>query len=103
MNRKHNPIVALVALILMILLVAAVCTGCDEAEAAKETAVETESAPTTRFTIELKIMDNKNGPSRVCRIITDKETGVQYLFYKDNNAGGLTKLEPAPEGVEAET
>ena len=93
MSRKHNPIVALVALILMILLVLAVCTGCEEAEAA---------APTHhRFTIEYELMHNKNGPTDRCHIITDTETGVQYLFYKDTNAGGLTKLEPAPAGEEA--
>lgn len=94
MNRKHNPIVALVALILMILLVLS-CTGCEEAAAAKETTAE-------RFTIEHEIMHNKNGPDEICHIITDTETGVQYLFYKDTNAGGLTKLEPAPAGEEAE-
>ena len=93
MSRKHNPIVALVALILMILLVLA-CTGCEEAGAAEPTH--------RRFTSEYVLTHNKNGPNEGCHIITDTETGVQYLFYKDVNAGGLTVLQPAPAGEEAE-
>lgn len=83
MRRKHNPLVALLALLLLALIVSWICGGC---------AVRTEAATektADRFTTEYA----GNG----CTIITDNETGVQYLYYR-NGAGssggsGLTKLE----------
>lgn len=87
MSRKHNPVVALVALILMILLVMAVCTGCDEAEAE-----ETQTDP--RFIFEQ--VENAGNDFAGTHIITDTETGVQYILVKYLNGTGLTKLEPAP-------
>ena len=95
MSRKHNPIVALVALILMILLVLA-CTGCEEEEA--EAA---EAAEPTRFTNEAVTRGGGSGWKDLY-IITDTETGVQYLYVDDYRAGGLTVLQPAPVGEEAE-
>lgn len=78
MYRKHNPILSLVALLLLAVILAHVCTGCAvEAE-------EGETAP--RFTVERL----GNG----LRIITDNQTGAQYLSYSSNGySGGLTKLE----------
>lgn len=76
MHRKHNPYVALVAFLLLAVILAHVCTGC--AVQAEETA--------PRFTVE------KAGNG--CRIITDNQTGVRYLYYAMNSyGGGLTKLE----------
>lgn len=35
---------------------------------------------------------HKEGTASGCKIIVDKETGVQYLFAFDGYAGGLTLL-----------
>jgi hypothetical protein len=82
MYRKHNPYVSLVAILLLAVILAYACTGC---------AAQAESAETApRFTVE----NAGNG----CEIITDNETGVQYLYYHKSYNGykcgsGLTKLE----------
>lgn len=77
MKRTHNPMLSLVALVLLALILVLTCTGCRvEAEAAEEI------KPAPRFTVEFL----GNG----LRLITDTETGVQYLAY---NAHGLVKLE----------
>lgn len=89
MNRKHNPWVALVALILLATILVMACTGCSAATA------EAETVP--RFTCEqagrAKGMD--------LYIITDTETGVQYLLAEKYGHGygiGLTKLEEVNRG-----
>lgn len=75
MNHKNNPWVSLVALLLAVLIVVLNCTGCTEADAAEP----------ERFTVEYV----GNG----CRIITDNETGVQYLSFSVGQGTGLCKLE----------
>lgn len=87
MNRKGNPWVALVALILLLVLVVCTCTGCNAATA---------EAPDTqpRFTCDTVGSDDWN---IIARVITDTETGVQYLFVHCGNASGLTVLEPVKE------
>lgn len=93
MKQKSNPWVALVALILMLVLVVCACTGCTcTAEAA-----EPESP---RFIVEEA--ETKGARVDYIVIITDTETGVQYMFVKDGYGGGLTVLEPAPEKEGAE-
>lgn len=92
MKRKSNPWVSLIALLLLALTLALTLTGCD----ATAEAAEPENPP--RFIVE-KAEDNTLGPD--IRVITDTETGVQYLFFQSGYAGGLTKLEPAPESEEA--
>lgn len=83
MNRKHNPLVALAALVILATILVLICTGCT-AEAA-----ETEKTP-YRFTVQ----DAGNR----CHIITDTETGVQYLyFWYGSCGGGLTVLQPGEE------
>jgi hypothetical protein len=86
MRRKHNPLVALLALLLLAIVLTFVLDGC---------AVETEAARNEtppRFTME--------GAGIDCFIITDHETGVQYLMYRDGTLDGrgigLCKLEVAP-------
>ena len=79
MNRKHNPLVALVALLVLALLVG--CTSDDEAKTTSE-----------RFHFEHM---ESNSPKAVY-IITDKETGVQYIYISDSYGSGLTVLQPAP-------
>ena len=85
MYRKNNPWVSLVALLLMLLILVLNCTGCDGVTV--EAAAATKPAP--RFTVEYA----GNG----CQIITDNDTGVQYLYYETSGvyeaAGGLCKLE----------
>lgn len=74
-------------LIAMALLVAIllVCTGCTATET-PEPMDPTETTSTDRFTV-----DYMNDGAQ---IITDTETGVQYLFYKFGYGAGLTPLLP---------
>lgn len=85
MKRKSNPWVALIALLLLLVLVVCACTGCATVEAA-----EPESP---RF-----IAERVESPKYITiTIITDTETGVQYMFVKDGYGAGLTVLEPSPD------
>lgn len=83
MNRKHNAYMSMVALLLLAIILVLTCTGCR----IETNAAETEPAP--RFTSEYA--------GNNCTIITDNETGVQYLAYvRESNYGkgiGLCKLE----------
>jgi hypothetical protein len=81
MNRNYKPHVALVALLILALIISFVCNSC---------AIETEAATNyNRFTKEYVGND--------LYIITDNETGIQYMAYVEltNRGGGvgLTKLE----------
>lgn len=83
MNRKYNPHVSLVALLILALIVSFVCNGCSvETNATTYQTME-------RFTREYAGND--------CFIITDNQTGVQYLVvaeYTNYGKGvGLTRLE----------
>ena len=90
MNRKHNPLVALVALLLLAVLL--LCAGCSGAAAAEEP-----ESP-KRFTVEsYDYLEELN--VNYINIITDTETGVQYLFVEGHYSGGLTVLQHAPEEV----
>jgi hypothetical protein len=87
MRRKHNPHVALLSLLLLALLVTWICGGCSndtDADPAVETTVES-----SRFAIEV----HKAGKLDFVTVITDKDTGASYLFYKSGYGGGLTKLD----------
>lgn len=87
MNRKHNPWVALVALILLAVILVMACTGCSTATTEAEA---TETAP-DRFIIE---RDEYHDESHFL-VITDTETGAQYLLVGDYyGACGLTVLQP---------
>lgn len=84
MKRKHNPWVSLVALLLLVTLLVTVCTGCGVKQA--------EAEETERFTIE-----NMGGiMCAYAYILTDNETGVQYLYVNGGDGGGLIVLQPAP-------
>lgn len=89
MTRKNNPWVAMVALVLLLVLVVCTCASCGRTTDAAET-------KTARFIVE-EVNAKTLGPHQHVEIITDTETGVQYIFFKSSNAGGLTVLEPAPE------
>lgn len=85
MNRKMNPWVSLIALLILVAVLAMVCTGCvTEAGAATERrfAVKTEQGAA-----------NIEGIS----IITDTETGNQYLWVDGYNGGGLAEISPAEQ------
>ena len=82
MYRNYKPHVAVVAL----LILAIIFTGC-----AVETDAATAEKTVERFTVEYA--------GNNCSVITDNETGVQSLAYREStNYGkgiGLTKLEGA--------
>lgn len=83
MNRKHNPLLALVALLLLTAIMVLICAGCDTE------AAETEKNP-DRLTVQ------RMGAG--LRIITDTETGQQYLMAEmmgTSGGIGLTPLLPA--------
>jgi hypothetical protein len=89
---KHNPFVSLLALLLLALITVCILTGCsirDLVEAEEEL---------PRF--ELTYQQGLDGG--VIEIITDTETGRQYLFVEDYYKGGLALMpevaaaEPAP-------
>lgn len=89
MNRKHNPLVALVALLLLAVLL--LCAGCSGVAAAEEP----ESSP--RFNVETYANVGSYGTPFNTYVITDTETGRQYLFVQHGSHSGLTVLWPAPE------
>lgn len=81
MNRKHNPWLSLVALLLAAIILVLTCTGCiTEANAATE----------NRFTYT---RENLCGYTYAW-VITDTETGQQYLLITAGDGGGLTALLP---------
>lgn len=86
MNRKSNPWVALVALILLLVLVVCTCTGCTDTEGTAETSSD-------RFVVE---HNESGGYYYRVRVITDTETGVQYLIVYSNNGVGVTPLLSTP-------
>lgn len=89
MKRKSNPWVSLVALLVLITVLVCVCAGCTEVAAA-ENETETES----RFIIESEL--GNAFIDGIC-VITDTETGVQYLFVDGYRCGGLTVLQSGGE------
>lgn len=79
MKHKYNPWVSLVALLLLAIILVFTCTGCtSQAEA-------TETKPKARFTCE--------NVGAGCQIITDNETGNQYLYHGSGYGGGMCKME----------
>lgn len=81
MRFKYNPWVSMVALLLLAAILVLVCTGCT---------TEAEAATTPRFTSEYAGWIKSVGG---LYIITDTETGTQYLLADVPNGAGLTKLE----------
>ena len=81
MRFKYNPWVSLVAALLLATILVLTCTGCSNTAEADTPA---------RFQVE----DTGTRNGLKIYIITDTETGVQYMFVSGNNGrGALTKLE----------
>ena len=89
MNFKYNPWLSLVAMVLLAIILTLTCTGCHVQEDANELepVAETEAPP--RFTYE--------HARKGCIIITDHQTGVQYLYYGSGYGGGLCVLQPGED------
>lgn len=83
MRVKNNPWVSMVALLLLAAILVLVCTGC---------AADTEEKANDRGRFTVEFARNFNGTEKLY-IITDNETGVQYLLADVYNGAGLTKLE----------
>lgn len=83
MKRNYKPHVAVVALLILALIVSFVCNGC--------------SVETNATTYQTQERFTREYAGRDCFIITDNETGVQYLAvieYTNYGKGvGLTRLE----------
>lgn len=83
MNKKHKPFAVLVPLLMLVFIFSVVCNACSV-----ETNAQTNQSM-NRFTQEYV--------GSGCSIITDNQTGVQYLAYVEmSNYGrgvGLTRLE----------
>ena len=77
---------SLVALLLAAIILVLTCTGCTTAAAA-----ETETKPTARFVYEWAGWGPDAG---TLYIITDTETGVQYLTWENYNGAAMTVLQP---------
>ena len=91
MNRKNNPWVSLIALILVLAgVLVLVCTGCGNTTTA-------EAAENPRFVWEEAGFSILN---YYAYIITDTETGVQYLLVRHLDQVGLTVLQPAETAEE---
>lgn len=89
MNRKHNPFVSLVALLLAAVILVLTCAGCAQAAA-----TETEDHPGPRFACEWAGV----GPAmETLYIITDTETGREYLAWDSYNGAAMTLLLPGEE------
>lgn len=87
MNRKNNPWVSLIALLLLAVLLVLICTGCGATTTA-------EAADTTgRFVVEERVKDTTFGPG--IHLITDTETGVQYMCIRDGYGVAVAVLQPA--------
>ena len=79
MNRKNNPLVSLVALLLLALILVLTCSGCRKAEATHQ-----------RFTVEENIYEMLT--EKRAYIITDTDTGHQYLLFRYGDASGMVEM-----------
>lgn len=73
-----NKLVCIAVIVLLVLILVRSCTGCGAV-------AEEESPDAGRFTAEYC--------GEGCYIITDNQTGAEYLFCKIGYSGGLIKLE----------
>lgn len=81
MRFKHNPLVSAVALLILAAILLALCSGCG---------ITTEAEVPSRFTCERAAWLDGVGE---LYIITDTETGEQYLLADGAYGTGFTNLE----------
>lgn len=82
MSRKRNGWANLVALLILAALLVVILAGCGSQG-------ESDSEPDWRFAKE-KVYQDAFG---IIYLITDKETGKQWVFVHDGYAGGLVAYE----------
>lgn len=82
MNRKRNGWASLVALLLLLAVLAMILLGCDQQE-------ETQAEPEYRFSKEEVYSDMYDS----FYLLTDKETGEQWIVYSGIKRGGITKYD----------
>ena len=90
MKRKHNPMLSLAALLLLATILVWICAGCGSEQ------VPAEETP-ARFICKNAEIDFSD--LRIY-IITDTETGQQYIAAQNIRSGGgvgMTQLLPAEE------
>lgn len=89
MNRKHNPMLSLVAVLLLAVILVTVCIGCS----GQVDAAETED----RFTVDVWAHRDPETYYMSWYILTDNETGAQYLVVAQSNGVGVTALQNGEE------
>ena len=94
MERKNNPWVSLIALLLLAVILVLICTGCGATTTA-EAADTTETTETVRSGFSADLVEYLIYPSMRVYVITDNETGMQYLYVEGANGSGLTVRQPA--------
>lgn len=90
-NKRNNnwQLILFAAILALAMFAVFLCTGCAAGEAA-----EPAPKPEPRFTfkeVENNVVGLRNW------IITDNDTGVQYLYLDGGYDGGMVKLEPLPD------
>lgn len=91
MNRKHNPWAALIALVLLAIIIISTCTSCGFDRAAEAEKIDAHRFTVKEFDTDLDI------PAYGVQIITDTETGVQYLVVYSSRGPGVTVLQTAQD------
>lgn len=89
MNRKANPWISLAALVLLGGILLAVCCSCATVDAGEVT-----------YHNRFEVTHFEIADARTIRIITDTETGVEYLLIGTGQGYGLTVLQPGTAETE---
>lgn len=87
-NGQRHPLVSLIALIFLVVFIAVLFAGCS-VEKDDNDEITAYANEYKRFEVEYFNISSYSS----AHVITDNETGEQYLFYKFGSQGGLTKLE----------
>ena len=87
MKRKRNTLATILVILATILVLT--CTGCTDDD------LLTTYKQSDRFTVERYYYGDSVMPDLY--IITDTETGAQYLYAEGYKAGGLTVLQPGED------
>lgn len=86
---NKNSSASLVGLLLLLCIILVMFSGCSSDYTNDKNAYMEEATEHQRFSVEYFNISSHSS----AHIITDNETGEQYLFYKFGSQGGLTKLE----------